>query len=217
VRLQDGTSVSFDPTVSAGYGVGFSAYRRPGYTMAITVPAEISAAATVIQFWNKSINPGVWITIFLVVIVALNLCGVRLYGEVRIWLHSFVGGFLALTIEKSEVVFASLKIMLILGLIIGGLVIDLGGGPNHDRLGFRYWNHPGAFNDYIKTGAAGNFLAFWKVMLTAAFSYGNIQVVAISGSETRMPRKIIPAATKKTFYRVLFFYVLGIFIVGLIV
>jgi amino acid transporter len=107
--------------------------------------------------------------------------------------------------------------MLILGLIIGGLVIDLGGGPNHDRLGFRYWKHPGAFNDYIETGAAGRFLAFWKVMLTAAFSYGNIQVVAISGTETRSPRKAIPAATKKTFYRVLLFYVLSIFIVGLIV
>lgn len=107
--------------------------------------------------------------------------------------------------------------MLILGLIIGGLVIDLGGAPNHDRLGFRYWKHPGAFNEYIKTGSAGRFLAFWKIMLTAAFSYGNIQVVAISGSETRAPRKIIPAATKKTFYRVLLFYVLSIFIVGLIV
>ncbi|UKZ69520.1 uncharacterized protein TrAtP1_010526 [Trichoderma atroviride] len=181
-----------EPALGAATGWNF------WYTMAITVPAEISAAATVIQFWNKSINPGVWITVFLVVIVALNLCGVRLYGE-------------------SEVVFASLKIMLILGLIIGGLVIDLGGGPNHDRLGFRYWNHPGAFNAYIKTGATGHFLAFWKVLLTAAFSYGNIQVVAISGSETRNPRKIIPAATKKTFYRVLFFYVLSIFIVGLIV
>ncbi|EHK46875.1 hypothetical protein TRIATDRAFT_316879 [Trichoderma atroviride IMI 206040] len=181
-----------EPALGAATGWNF------WYTMAITVPAEISAAATVIQFWNKSINPGVWITVFLVVIVALNLCGVRLYGE-------------------SEVVFASLKIMLILGLIIGGLVIDLGGGPNHDRLGFRYWNHPGAFNAYIKTGATGHFLAFWKVLLTAAFSYGNIQVVAISGSETRNPRKIIPAATKKTFYRVLVFYVLSIFIVGLIV
>ncbi|KAK1239843.1 hypothetical protein MKX08_007285 [Trichoderma sp. CBMAI-0020] len=181
-----------EPALGAATGWNF------WYTMAITVPAEISAAATVIQFWNKTINPGVWITVFLVVIVALNLCGVRLYGE-------------------SEVVFASLKIMLILGLIIGGLVIDLGGGPNHDRLGFRYWNHPGAFNAYIKTGATGHFLAFWKVLLTAAFSYGNIQVVAISGSETRNPRKIIPAGTKKTFYRVLFFYVLSIFIVGLIV
>ena len=51
--------------------------------MSISVPAEISAAATVIQFWNTSINPGVWITIFLFAIIVLNLCGVKLYGEVR--------------------------------------------------------------------------------------------------------------------------------------
>lgn len=54
-----------------------------GYTMAISVPAEISAAATVIQFWNASINSAVWISVFLVLLVVLNLCGVRMYGEVR--------------------------------------------------------------------------------------------------------------------------------------
>jgi len=30
-----------------------------------------------------------------------------------------------------------LAVTLIIGLIIAGLVIDLGGGPNHDRIGFR--------------------------------------------------------------------------------
>lgn len=114
-------------------------------------------------------------------------------------------------------VFASLKIMLIIGLIIGGLVIDLGGAPNHERIGFRYWRTPGAFNEYIDTGATGRFLAIWKVLLSAAFSYGNIQVVAISGSETQDPRRVIPAATKKTFLRVFVFYVLNVFIVGMIV
>lgn len=53
-----------------------------GYTMAISVPAEISAAATVIQFWNTSINSAIWISVLLVLIILLNLCGVRLYGEV---------------------------------------------------------------------------------------------------------------------------------------
>ncbi|KND88622.1 Dicarboxylic amino acid permease [Tolypocladium ophioglossoides CBS 100239] len=181
-----------EPALGAATGWNF------WYTMAITVTAEVSAAATLIQFWNTSISPAVWSTIFLVLIVVLNLSAVRLYGE-------------------SEVIFASLKIMLIIGLIIGGLVIDLGGAPNHERLGFRYWKEPGAFNSYIQTGPAGHFLAFWKAMLPAAFSYGNIQVVAISGSETRNPRKIIPAAMNATFYRVLFFYVCSIFIVGLIV
>lgn len=107
--------------------------------------------------------------------------------------------------------------MLIVGLIIGGIVINAGGGPNHEYLGFRYWRDPGAFKAYIETGSAGRFLAFWKVLLTSAFSYGNIQVVAISGSETRNPRKIIPSATRKTFLRVFVFYVLSIFIIGLIV
>jgi amino acid permease len=107
--------------------------------------------------------------------------------------------------------------MLIIGLIIGGLVINLGGAPNHERLGFAYWRNPGAFNEYIMTGSAGQFLAFWKVLLTAAFSFGNVQVVAIAGSETMNPRKVIPAATQKTFLRVFLFYFLSILIVGMIV
>lgn len=51
--------------------------------MAISVPAELSAAATLIQFWDSTTNPAIWITVFLVVIVCLNFCGVRMYGEVR--------------------------------------------------------------------------------------------------------------------------------------
>ncbi|TQN68388.1 Proline-specific permease [Colletotrichum shisoi] len=143
--------------------------------MSISVAAEISAAATLIHFWSTSVNPGVWITVFLVFIVTVNFCGARLY-------------------DQTEVVFASLMIMTIVGLIIGGLVIDLGGGPHGERIGFRYWQNPGAFNSYLVPG------------------YGNIQVVAIYGSETREPRKIIPAATRKTFFRVFFFYVLSILV-----
>ncbi|KKA31070.1 hypothetical protein TD95_002564 [Thielaviopsis punctulata] len=181
-----------EPALGAATGWNF------WYTIAIAVPAELSAAATVIQFWNTSVSPAVWLTIFLVFIVTLNFCGVRLYGE-------------------SEVIFASLKIMLIIGLIIGGLVVDLGGAPNHDRLGFRYWRDPGPFNSYIKTGSAGHFLAWWKIMISAAFSYGNIQIVAISGSETQNPRRTITSATKKIFWRIVLFYVATIFVVTLIV
>ncbi|KAH7374125.1 amino acid permease [Cadophora sp. MPI-SDFR-AT-0126] len=181
-----------EPALGAATGWNF------WYTMAISVPAELSAAATLIQFWNASVNPAVWITVFLVVIAALNFCGVRLYGE-------------------SEVVFASMKIALIIGLILAGIVVDLGGGPDHERIGFRYWRNPGAFNSYLVDGNTGKFLAFWSSLISAAFSYGNIQVVALSGTETQNPRRIIPEATKKTFYRVFFFYVLSIFVVGLLV
>jgi amino acid permease len=50
--------------------------------MAISAPAEITAAATIVQFWNSSVSPAVWITVFGLVIAVLNFCGVRLYGEV---------------------------------------------------------------------------------------------------------------------------------------
>jgi amino acid transporter len=184
--------------------------------MAIVVPTDMSAAATILQFWDTPVPPAAWITIFAVFVVVLNFLGVKLFGEVS---ETRVLGRQAATDNstKSEVVFASLKIMLIIGLIIGGLVINLGGAPNHQRLGFAYWKDPGAFNEYIMTGSAGRFLAFWKVLLTAAFSFGNVQVVAIAGSETMNPRKVIPAATQKTFLRVFLFYFLSILIVGMIV
>lgn len=50
--------------------------------MAISAPTEITAAATLIQFWNTEVNVAVWIAVFGFFIVALNFCGVRLYGEV---------------------------------------------------------------------------------------------------------------------------------------
>jgi len=40
----------------------------------------------------------------------------------------------------AEFIFSIIKISLIVGLILAGLVIDLGGGPNHDRIGFRVCN-----------------------------------------------------------------------------
>ncbi|EXJ78910.1 hypothetical protein A1O3_08410 [Capronia epimyces CBS 606.96] len=181
-----------DPAMGAATGWNF------WYSMAITAPAEITAASALIQFWDTKTSPAVWISVFLVVIVVINFCGVRVYGE-------------------SEVIFASLKILLIIGLIIAGLVVDLGGGPDHDRLGFRYWKNPGPFNAYLVEGNTGKFLGWWSTLITAAFSYANVQVVAIAGAETRDPRKNIPEAMKRTFLRVLVFYVLSIFIVGMIV
>jgi amino acid permease len=136
--------------------------------------------------------------VFALFILVINFCGARMYGE-------------------SEVIFSSLKIMLIVGLIIGGIVINAGGGPDGEYIGSQYWTTPGAFDTYVTSDDASRFLAFWKVLLTAAFSYGNIQVAAISGSETGNPQTVIPRAMRKTFVRVFLFYVLSVFIVGLIV
>lgn len=113
--------------------------------------------------------------------------------------------------------FSIIKILLIIGLIIAGIVVDLGGGPSHDRIGFRYWKDPGPFVEYLTSGNTGKFLGFWSTLISAAYAFCNIQVVALTGAETKNPRKLIPDAMKMTFVRIILFYVLSIFVVGLIV
>lgn len=49
------------------------------------VAAEISAAATVIQYWTTAVPVAVWITIILIVVVFLNIFVVSIYGEAEFW------------------------------------------------------------------------------------------------------------------------------------
>lgn len=111
-------------------------------------------------------------------------------------------------------------VALITGLIIVGLVIDLGGAPNHERLGFRYWKNPGALNHSDLTPnniGLGRFLAILSVLVQAAFSFQGMELVAIAASETESPRRNIGKAVRRVFYRILVFYLLGTLITGMLV
>ncbi|TVY49622.1 putative proline-specific permease [Lachnellula occidentalis] len=179
-----------------GFAVGWNNW----YASAITLCAEISAASTVIQFWDgaQNISVAAWISIIIVVVLGLNIFAVSIYGE-------------------AEFVFASLKIITIVGLLIMAFIVDLGGGPKHDRLGFRYWKHGLAMKEYDSTGSTGRFLGFFSVLVNAAFSYSGVEVVAVAAGEAENPRKNIPKAVRRVFWRILFFYVLGALAVGVLV
>ncbi|TFK91621.1 amino acid permease [Polyporus arcularius HHB13444] len=169
------------------------------YNWAIILPAELSAASVVISYWNKTVSSAVWIALCLVVVLTINIFGAGAYGE-------------------AEFIFASFKVMTIVGLLILGLVLDLGGGPNHDRIGFRYWKNPGAFVQLDGIGGAkGRFLAWSAVMSQAAFSFIGTEVVAIAGAEVKNPRRNIPKAIRNVYVRLLLFYIGGVFIIGLLV
>lgn len=170
-----------------------------GYQCAITLCAEISAATVLVSFWDtqEKVNPAVWITIIIIIIIALNIFAVGIYGE-------------------AEFIFASIKIITILGLLIAALVIMLGGAPDHDRRGFRYWKE-GAMKEYIGTGNTGRFTGLWSTLVNAAFSYGGVEMVAVAAGEAANPRKNIPKAVRRVFWRILFFYVLGSLAIGVTV
>jgi len=181
-----------DPAM--GFAVGWNNW----YQSSITLCAEISAASIVIGYWNDTINPSAWITIIIVVVICLNIFAVAIYGE-------------------AEFIFASIKIITIVGLLLLALIIDLGGAPTHDRLGFRYWNNPGAMKEYIGSGNTGRFLGLWSTLVNAAFSYGGVEMVAVAAGEAEDPRRNIPKAVRRVFWRILFFYVLGSLAIGVLV
>ncbi|TVY84559.1 putative proline-specific permease put4 [Lachnellula suecica] len=179
-----------------GFAVGWNNW----YASAITLCAEISAASVVMQFWSgaEHISVAVWISLIIILVVCLNIFAVSIYGE-------------------AEFVFASVKIITIVGLLIMAFIIDLGGGPKRDRLGFRYWKNPGAMKEYDSTGNTGRFLGLFNVIVNAAFSYSGVELVAVTAGETENPRKNIPKAVRRVFWRILFFYVLGSLAIGVLV
>ncbi|CAG8150640.1 unnamed protein product [Penicillium salamii] len=190
-----GYAVRFvDPAL--GFTLGWTYW----FKYIILSPNQMTAGALVISYWipAEKINPGVWITIFLVLVVAINYFGVKFFGEFEFWLSSF-------------------KVIVILGIILLSFILMLGGGPDHDRKGFRYWKNPGAFNHYVMEGPPGQFLAFWSTMVSATFAYLGTELVGVTVGEAQNPRKTIPKAIKLTFYRILVFYVLSVLLVGTLV
>ncbi|RDH34013.1 amino acid permease-domain-containing protein [Aspergillus welwitschiae] len=61
---------------------------------------EYSAVATVMQYWNTSVNPAVWVAMAMVVCFLLNIVAVKYYGE-------------------TEFIMASTKILLLIALAAG--------------------------------------------------------------------------------------------------
>lgn len=102
-----------------------------------------------------------------------------MYGEAEFWFWS-VHPVLHKLGSLLIVLFSSIKVITITGMIILGIVLDLGGGPNHDRVGFRYWRDPGPFVNFDSIqGVKGHFLGWARVVPQATFSYVGAEVVAV--------------------------------------
>lgn len=66
-------------------------------------------------------------------------------------------------------------------------------------------------------GSWGRFLGFWRVMSSAAYAFSNVENVSVAAAETQNPRHNIPKAAKRVFWRILIFFVITVFSIGLTV
>ncbi|KAK0631101.1 amino acid permease/ SLC12A domain-containing protein [Bombardia bombarda] len=180
---------------SAGFAMGWIYW----FSWAITFALELTITGLLVQYWDPSLNIGIFIAVFWVFITICNLLPVSFYGEFEFW-------------------FSMVKVITVVAFMIFAICINAGAGQE-GYIGFRYWHEPGAFAPYILDAAdpVAKFVGFWAVLIQAGFSYQGTELVGIAAGETENPRKNVPAAIRKTFWRILFFFVFTIFFIGILV
>jgi amino acid transporter len=131
---------------SLGFSMGWIYW----FSWSITYALELTAAGLIIQWWDDSLNIGIFITIFWVPITAVNFLPVDVFGEFEFW-------------------FASIKVVALFGFWIFAICMNAGVGKQ-GYIGFKYWNEPGAFAPYLAEGAVAKFVGFWAVLIQAGMS-----------------------------------------------
>ncbi|CCD22219.1 amino acid permease NDAI_0A00610 [Naumovozyma dairenensis CBS 421] len=169
------------------------------FSWAITFALELSVVGQIIQFWTSAVPIVAWISIFWVLLVAMNMFPVRFYGEFEFWV-------------------ASIKVLAIMGFLIYCLCMVCGAGVT-GPVGFRYWRNPGPMGPGIiaKNLNEAKFLGWVSSLINAAFTYQGTELVGITAGEAANPRKSVPRAIKKVVFRILFFYIGSLFFIGLLV
>jgi AAT family amino acid transporter len=141
---------------------------RAGYWIAISVSvgANLVASATYMRYWFPAVPALVWIVLFSLLLIVVNVRSVGDYGRFEFW-------------------FAMVKLVtMVTFIIIGGML--LAGG----RVPPQYTAQGGFF----PRGVLAPFLA----MTFALYTFGGIEIVAITTGESRSPAEI-PRAVRLTF------------------
>ncbi|OBA29159.1 amino acid permease [Hanseniaspora valbyensis NRRL Y-1626] len=161
------------------------------------LPLEMVSASITVNYWGtpKKYRDG-FVALFYVVIMGINLFGVRGYGE-------------------AEFVFSIIKVTCVLGFIILGVILVCGGGPNGHYIGGTMWKSP--YGAFVGDTGAQRFKTIMSVFVSAAFAYSGVEMTGLAAAEAANPRKSIPKAAKQVFWRIALFYIVALTLVGLLV
>ncbi|MCM2363688.1 amino acid permease [Pseudomonas sp. SR18] len=185
--------------VSGSFGQYASTYLGPmagfilGWTyafeMIIVCLADVTAFGIYMGFWFPEVARWVWVLGIVFLIGGLNLCNVKVFGEMEFWL-------------------SLLKVGAIVAMILGGFGIMLFGihsaGETQASGLSNLWAHGG----FMPNGVGGLIASFAVVM----FAFGGIEIIGITAGEARDPQRVIPKAINAVPLRILLFYVLTLFV-----
>ncbi|EIC86474.1 amino acid permease [Serratia sp. M24T3] len=142
--------------------------------------AELTAVGIYVQYWWPEIPTWVSALVFFVLINAINLTNVKVYGEMEFWL-------------------SLVKVVAIVGMIVFGAWLLASGHGGPEATVTNLWAQGGFFPNGVK----GLVMAMAVIM----FSFGGLELVGITAAEADDPEKSIPKATNQVIYRILIFYI----------
>lgn len=174
----------------AGYASGWNYW----VLYVLVSMAELTAIGVYVQFWWPEIPLWASSLFFFIVINALNLASVKVYGETEFW-------------------FSIIKVVAIIAMIIFGsyLLISGTGGPNSSISNL--YNDGGFFpKGWFESNGEGGFQGLLVALVVIMFSFGGLELVGITAAEAENPEKNIPKATNQVLIRILVFYVGALFI-----
>ncbi|KAG0227206.1 hypothetical protein BGW42_003097 [Actinomortierella wolfii] len=161
---------------------------------ALTIPAELAAAAVITEFWSAGTGFPSWVVCVLIIaiMVVVNLVGVKAYGELEYW-------------------FSILKVCTIIMFIICGICVDAGWLGNPKQVyGVKSWSIP-------DSPFKGGFMAFVRTLVSTGFAYGGTEMTGVTAAESRNPHKHVPRAVNTVLLRIAFFYITSVFLLGAII
>ncbi|MFA3780696.1 amino acid permease [Yersinia sp. 1652 StPb PI] len=157
------------------------------FEMIIVALADVTAFGIYMGLWFPDAPQWVWVLSIIFFIGALNLCSVKVFGEMEFWL-------------------SLLKVTAIIAMIAAGLgIMMFGFGAGHESTGVsNLWSHQG----FMPNGLTGVIASFAVVM----FAFGGIEIIGVTASEAKNPEKVLPRAINTVPIRILLFYVLTLFV-----
>lgn len=159
----------------AGFLLGWIYY----FLLIMACGAELTGASAMMAGWFDVPQwaPGL---VVVVVLTAVNLAQVKGFGEFEYW-------------------FAMIKIAVILGFLVIGVLLWAGVLPASDFVGFEHVRESGFAPNGIAGIAAG--------LLAVAFAFGGIEVVTIAAAESENPSDNVKRAVNSIIWRIALFYI----------
>ena len=92
----------------------------------------------------------------------------------------------------------------------------VGGNPQGDAYGFRYWQQGYAFKEYFSMGGIGKFEGFLACLWSASFTIVGPEYMSMVAAEAKRPRIYIKTAFKTVYVRFGIFFIGGALAAGIV-